>query len=611
MRILTAVSFALAILVGVILQGCVTDTTTPITAPQTKIAPAQKATITGKIIDGCTMNAIEGAVLSFGNDGVVSSTTSDASGSFAFSDVPVGQYQTIDGKIVFSGNYNLTASMVNFNKSQKDSTKRYRDFYYSNVTITFTSVADSTGLLGLVGSINFVITNTNTVIQGTVVNMNMAPVAGAQVVLFDQTINPGAAMAITRTDANGLYTFYNVDNGIVVSIKAKSVDGKLQGNLGPFGLPCNVPFDSLRPQYNVEQLQIAPVDNVRPYVITLTPENMADVSAGGLQIVYTFSEPIKQTAYTRTDLGLGYGTIMDDIHVNYNGLKKTAAAITFTASWDPTFTVLTLVPQGLVGSAKYSVDATTAFNSGNIKDIANNTVVNNPNIVGDFEVLNFTTAGGTAGPAAPNLTRRNVPGVYGPLDYTGGAVDFEWNYDASVRSYNVYRSVNGGSFDLLTSNLKVTQYQTNIAALYNGSLPNPLGPGSVSYKITAVSADLVEGAASNVVTVTDGVRPRLIYFPGPAAAPGTNNWIYTIGFSEPMAQAPAENVGNYTMSSFGGVSYSINSATYAGFDGTRYIVYLYVTSSAAPVAGYALTVTNAITDLQGNSMDTAANSHTY
>ncbi|HEY6952278.1 MAG TPA: hypothetical protein VI758_07710, partial [Bacteroidota bacterium] len=141
--------------------------------------------------------------------------------------------------------------------------------------------------------------------------------------------------------------------------------------------------------------------------------------------------------------------------------------------------------------------------------------------------------------------------------------------------------------------------------------PNPLGPGSVSYKVTAVSKDLVEGNASNIVTVTDSVKPRLIYFPAPVAAPGTNNWVYTIGFSEPMTQATSENIGNYTMSSFGGVSYTINSATYGGYDGVRWIVYLYVTSTNTPVAGYALTATAAIVDLAGNSMDTAFNSHTY
>ena len=601
----------LVLVVGLVLQGCVSDTTTPVTAPQTKVAPAQRATITGKIIDGCTNYAIAGAVLSFGNDGSVNSTTSDASGSFAFANVPVGQYTTVNGSTVFSGTYTLTASMVNYNKGQADSTKRYRPYYYNTVTITFTSVQDSTGLLGLVGAINFVITNTNTMVEGSVVDVNMRPVPNAQVILYDQSINPGTAMGITRTNANGIYTFTNVDNGLVVSIAAKSADGVLQGNLGPFALPCNVPFDSLRAQYTPERVRILAIDNVAPYVIGLTPENKADVSATSMTVVYTFSEPIKQTAYTRTDLGLGHGTIMDAIHVGYSGMKKTTADIGFTAAWDPTFTVFTITPQGLVGSAKYTVDATAAFTSGNLKDAAGNAVVNNATIVGDFEVLNFTTAGGTAGPTAPTLVRRSVPGVFDPLDYAGGTVGLEWNYDATVRSYNVYRSVNGGSYDLLANNITVTRYQTTAPGLYTGSSPNPLGYGNVAYKVTAVSKDLVEGSASNVVTVTDAVKPKLIYFPAPAAAPGTNNWVYTIGFSEPMSQSASENIANYTMSSFGGVSYTINSATYAGFDGTRWVVYLYVTSSAAPVAGYALTATSAVVDLAGNSMDTAANSHTY
>jgi hypothetical protein len=204
-----------------------------------------------------------------------------------------------------------------------------------------------------------------------------------------------------------------------------------------------------------------------------------------------------------------------------------------------------------------------------------------------------------------------VPGVYDPLDYSGGTVGLEWNYDATARSYNIYRSVNGGSFDLLANNITVTRFQTTAPGLYTGSSPNPLGPGSVSYKVTGISKDLVEGTASNTINVTDAVKPRLIYFPAPAAAPGTNNWVYTIGFSEPMTQAVTENIANYTISSFGGVSYTINSATYAGYDGVRWNVYLYVTSTAAPVAGYALTATSAIVDLAGNSMDTAANSHTY
>jgi len=63
-------------------------------------------------------------------------------------------------------------------------------------------------------------------------------------------------------------------------------------------------------------------------------------------------------------------------------------------------------------SAHYTADLRTAFNSGNITDLAGNKLVNEPDIIGDFEVLNFTTNGAVV-PAAPTLVRRNVQGFTG------------------------------------------------------------------------------------------------------------------------------------------------------------------------------------------------------
>ena len=157
---------------------------------------------------------------------------------------------------------------------------------------------------------------------------------------------------------------------------------------------------------------ITPVDNVNPFVIGLTPANNSDVSPSNLQVVYTFSEPIKQRAYTRTDLPPGSNTITDDIKVMYVGLKKAATAITFLAQWNAGFSQLTITPQGIVGSARYTVDLTAAFNSGNLTDNANLVVVNNPNITGDFEVMQFSTNGSSPVPAAPSLTRRLLAGIY-------------------------------------------------------------------------------------------------------------------------------------------------------------------------------------------------------
>ncbi len=215
---------------------------------------------------------------------------------------------------------------------------------------------------------------------------------------------------------------------------------------------------------------ITPVANVNPFVIGLTPENNSDVSPNNLQVVYTFSEPIKQKAFTRTDLPLGSGTIIDDIKVTYVGLKKSASAITFSAQWNASFTQLTITPQGIVGSAKYTVDLTSAFNSGQLTDNANLVVINNPNIIGDFEVLQFSTNGSSPVPASPSLTRRLVAGLFTNLDFGGGTVGLEWNYDPNARSYNIYWSVDGGSFQLLQANFYGIQFSSNI-----GSLVSPAG----------------------------------------------------------------------------------------------------------------------------------------
>ena len=587
------------------LTGCVDQSTAPVAT--NTLTPT--GTISGKIYDRCTNMAINGATISVGYNGTVSSTTSDASGSFSFANVPAGNYTVLNGQSVATGTYLITASLVNYNKQQTDSSKRYQNYYYFTNTITFTSTIDSQAVTGLVGAVVCSIATLSAIVEGTVVDQNNQAVANASVTIFNSSTNCAIAPAAT-TASNGSFKFTNIENGLSVYFIARSADGSLQVKTGTLTTPCNVPLDSLRSQVATERIQIAPVDNVPPFVTLISPANNSDVSAAGLQIVYTFSEPIKQTAYTRTDLGLGSGTIVDDITIIYNGLKKTQTALPTPAfAWNANFTQFTVTPSGLVGSAKYTVVDTAAMRK--LTDLAGNAMVNNTKIIGDFELLNFSTAGGSAVPAAPTLARQLVPTVYVPLNYNGGTVSLEWNYDATARGYNIYSSVNGGSFELLASNVQSDQYQPTTGNLITGTLNNPLGPGTVSYMITGVSKDLVEGPASNVITVSDQVKPQLTYYPASVAAPGTNNWVYTIGFSEPMAQAAVELASNYTFSNTGGVTYTINNIAYAGWDGTRYIAYLYITSSAAPVAGYVVTTSSAITDLAGNGMDAAFNSHTY
>jgi hypothetical protein len=304
----------------------------------------------------------------------------------------------------------------------------------------------------------------------------------------------------------------------------------------------------------------------------------------------------------------GHNTIIDDITFTYVGLKKSAAAITFSAQWNATFTQLTLTPQGIIGSAKYSVNAQVAFNSGKLTDNANRAVVDNTLITGDFDLLQFTTNGASIVPAAPTMTRRYFSSPFISLDFVGGTVGLEWNYDANARSYNIYRSINGGTFDVLQENFLGIQFTTTTGSLVIPSAAaDPLSAGSVRYLVRAESRDLVESPSSNIITVVDEIRPKLTTA---SVAAGGSQWTYTLRFSEPLTISTAENVANYSFANAGAVAFTVKGANYLGNSAGTYIVQLDVTSSAALPVGYLLLV-GSVKDLAANPMDTAANSKTF
>ena len=596
-----------------VLFGCKENSTTP-TEPLVPSYGSQ-GTITGLIKDRVTNNPVVGAVISLGYDGEVHRVVSDTAGAFSFSHVPIGQ--VVNGNSILSGTYTASISLVNYNAAQTDPNLRYRNFYYSPVTVIFTShtQGDSLSIVDVVGSLLLQISHLNTSLAGQVVDQNMQSVANATVYLFDATVTPNILLNQTQTTSDGMYHFDHIDNGLSVNIKALSSDGSWQGTL-PYmlTLPANLNTDSLRSQVTVERIMIKPSDDVSPYVISISPENNADVDLTNFQIVYTFSEPVKQTAYTRTDLGAGNHTMIDDIVLTYIGLKKTEGVIPFTAQWNSTYTQLTVVPSTslMVGSGKYSIDMRSVFSSGKIQDLAGNFLANNSSITGDFELLQFTTNGNSPTPNAPQVIRRNIAGLFTTLDFNGGTVGLQWNNDNNARSYNIYRSVNDGGFELLQQDFYGLQF-TN----YTGSLviptsaSDPWKAGSVRYLVRAVSKDLIESPSSNIITVTDEVKPRLAGVTGPISAGTTNVWNYTLHFSEPMILAGMENVNNYSFSDTVHVGFTINKADYLGNTGGQYDVQLTVTTSAALPAHYVLFIGNGITDLAGNIMDQTANNRAY
>ena len=411
----------------------------------------------------------------------------------------------------------------------------------------------------------------NTTISGTVVDQNFQPVANALVYLYDETITPGVIIGQTTSGADGTYTFKQVDNGINVYISALSSDGTLRGALSAiYALASNRTSYTLNPSIATEVIKLTNANNVAPFVYQITPYNNADV-ASGTPIVYSFTAPIKQTAYTRTNLGLGYNTILDDIVFTYNGLKKDAGATTFTAAWNSTYTAFTITPTSVVSSAKYSINIATAL--GKLTNNSQVAVVNNSSLTGDFETLNFTIEGNSTVPSAPVITRRFISGIFTALDYNGGVVGLEWTSDANTRSYNVYRSVNGGSYELYHTNVYSIQDTVSTGSLvFPNGATNPYSAVTVQFKVTGVSKDLVEGSASNIITVNDNVLPVISSAVSTLAANKTIN----IYFSEPLVQSTAESAANYQLKDTTAVTppvvFTVTQASYLGYTTSGYRV---------------------------------------
>ncbi|MBW7889292.1 MAG: carboxypeptidase regulatory-like domain-containing protein, partial [Bacteroidetes bacterium] len=600
-KILLSILFLSAVLFVVGCKNSEDDsaaTDTPTRTPS--IASFQpKGTISGLIVDRITRVPVGNAVISVGFDGEAWTTTSNAYGVFSFANVPAGQYRMVNGNAVATGTYTMTVSLVDYNAAKKDSSQKYRNYYYSTVTITFTSISqgDSVPVGGMVGNVVVNVSHLNTTLNGSVVDQDQQPVANALVTLYDATVAPNVALGQTRTDSAGAYHFTNIDNGLTVDLTAESADGSLEGSFpGTFTLPANVMTDSLRMQVTAEVLRLAPVDNVAPKVIAISPKENEDVAAT-FTITIDFSEPIKQTPYTRTDLALGHNTIMDDLKLTFTGLKKTNGDLTFSAQWQNNNRTLLITPQGITGASKYTFDMTAASNSGKLTDIAKNALVNNAALTGDFEALQFTTNGNSTAPAAPVLVRRMVKNNFSDLNYTGGTVGLQWNFDANVRSYNLYRSIGNEPFELIQKNIYNTQFSTNTGSLVIPAGANdPLKAVSVNYIVKAVSKDLIESNPSNTITVSDAVAPKLNGVT--VTNLGSGAYLLSLAFNEPLIISSAENISNYSFQNKDTVSVTITKSDYLGFSGGAYKVQLAVTSNPEILPqGYTLTVASAVVDL--------------
>lgn len=436
-KVLFSTALSVLFILVVSFWGCKSETrniTEPNTDPiQTVNADGQ---ISGRIINNFTNTPLKGVIVSISYNNQNSKATTDDFGHFTFSGVPVTKFVNEYGQSIVSGSYPVTLSLSDVNSKQSDPTKKYRDYYYKTLNVMFTAT-DSLMITNMVATIDLGINYCNTTVNGFVVDKNNVPAANAIVYFYDQSIS-NSLIAQTETDAAGKYTFENIDNGIVFTLKAITSDGSMEANLSsPHSLDPKITVCTMRSDVSSERLELRPMDNRNPFVVLITPEYNSDILVSNdFNIVFTFSEPVKQTQYSRTGIPKGLSSMIDDIIFTYDGIKKISGDIGIKLSWNNSFTALTITPSDALTSGRYTLDLRSVLSK--FKDSANNNFVDNSNISGDFnESLKFTIS--------QNLVTTGVPEITldGILNFNGGAATIRWSSysDPNAIGFNVYRSM--------------------------------------------------------------------------------------------------------------------------------------------------------------------------
>ncbi len=585
-------------------------------------------TVLGRVLDRCSGAPIAGVKVGLAGK---SEVTTNSNGEFVFRDVPVNaEYTYNNGYTTYWDNYEVHFDFTSYNKNKPDSLK-YADYVVEEVDVYWTDLNDGdntdygdggdnsesgsgadTPVDGIVSSMtNLEFGMLNTTIMGQVVDgVTFAPAANATVLLkHTNGIGHTYVVKTTTTDANGNYTFTNVENGRSLTIEGWDASKIFFGSVG-VNLTCGQD-PMLLTQVDAERLALTTRDNFQPRVVGLSVANNADVTIGsnGIDIVFTFSEPIKQTAYTNTTLPKGHSTIIDGITATFVSLKKGMGPILFGASWNATFDQLTVnIPAAnLVESGRYTL--TYSGVTGNLTDNAGNGLVNNTTITGDFfETLNFTTAGSATPPTAPVLQRDSNHTALTAVNWNGGSVRLRWiQTQNTVKYFDIYKKIGAGPFDRLATNVRTTDTTLTIGTEdLNSGGNDPRYAQSVQFYVQAISINLTPSAASNILTVVDKNLPNVTSADS-LTVDANNNPIIRVLFDEPIPQDLAETTTNYSFSNDPGntTGTSVLQAVYRGYNGTTWQVDLTVTPNSLIYSTDQITVSANIRDLSDNILDTA------
>jgi hypothetical protein len=353
--------------------------------------------------------------------------------------------------------------------------------------------------------------------------------------------SPGVLVQTQKT-VGGFVTFADLESRKTYVVKAFTADGTAEGWYGTYSAQgingagttatqqsgasiITAPVDGLTDTYAVQggqatggpngsgtgasytnALVIGTVDGVAPFIIATSPTTLADIAiptSGTLDVVYTFSEPIRSTNYANAitrDLATNNGGqgLYNDIVISYLGPKTGNIDHTLAWSTDRTKLTVSIPANQLSVASRYSIELSAALKAA-VVGPTNRLVDANGNIfqVATRSLVTFSTAG-NFNVAAPVINKTN----------SGGSLAIEWAAVSNAASYKVYvaitniqpyaslpTAVNG------TTVFAVTNFPTfNMLTVPGFSLAN----GRVyTVKVTTVNGGGSESVFSNEISFSD------------------------------------------------------------------------------------------------------------
>lgn len=460
-----------------------------------------------------------------------------------------------------------------------------------------------------------------TVIGKAVQQSTEAPLEGVSVYLKDGNFTTSEIVDSTMTTESGNFEFTNVEEGQSMQLVFKKLDDENEvydQTFGAFTTP------SVRGESTITEdlgnIELTPQDRSGAfYVVSISPEDGADLESSELSFVYEFNRPVAANEYTRTDLGFGNGTFKDDIMFNDGGPKKQYSGdLNFDVEWSEGRDVLTITPDpdDLRDANEYTLFVRNALMNNNFTDENGKDLETGQNFpfssTFDYNI-EFSINDNNAVPHTPNVT---LADGFDEVDWNAIGVNIEWTADESevdVKQYEVWRSENSEPFEHLY-NVDPNDFAfgeiTRGVFFNNNELVNRRSnvadsPKDVRIRVRAISANLVEGEYSDIITVVDNIAPEV------DGATQNSPTVLTINFNEPMDRSSVEG-GTYTFLDGAGdeVEVDIESVEYqigTGAGNPRVVITLDEDSDNDFTDAEEVEVEGA-TDLAGNELDEDENS---